>query len=216
MSDRIPVPTWGGEYSVSEEGEVWSEGRVLMQKNGIPRTLHAKPLSARVADNGYLQVGLRNAERGRKTMEVHRVVAWAYYGPQPEGMCVRHLDGDRMNNRPENLAYGTYTENMADTVDHGTNFYQSRSHCDREHEYIEGITFWKSDSPRGISDWRACRACSNALSWISSHPEHAPFVQEISDMYYREMIGLEPKPQKWTMRRPKIERMLHELNATII
>ena len=51
---------------------------------------------------------------------VHRLVAWAFLGPRPEGMQIRHLDGDKMNNRVDNLAYGTATENNRDKIDHGT------------------------------------------------------------------------------------------------
>ena len=45
---------------------------------------------------------------------VHTLVALTYLGPCPDGMCIRHLDGDPTNNAVDNLAYGTLCENQAD------------------------------------------------------------------------------------------------------
>jgi hypothetical protein len=51
---------------------------------------------------------------------VHRLVAWAFLGPRPEGMQIRHLDGNKMNNFIENLVYGSAKDNSQDKVAHGT------------------------------------------------------------------------------------------------
>lgn len=57
----------------------------------------------------------------RVTTHVHRLMAETWFGPAPfPGAVVRHLDGDRFNNRLSNLAWGTPTENMADAIAHGT------------------------------------------------------------------------------------------------
>jgi hypothetical protein len=45
----------------------------------------------------------------------------------PEGMQVRHLDGDTMNCRAGNLAYGTHKENQEDKVRHGTSSYGEKN-----------------------------------------------------------------------------------------
>ena len=52
---------------------------------------------------------------------VHSMVAGAFLGPRPSPKHqVRHLDGDRMNNRATNLAWGSVQENMDDRERHGT------------------------------------------------------------------------------------------------
>lgn len=68
---------------------------------------------------GYLHVGLRLA--GRKiTFKVHYLVCVAFNGVRPSGAeCVRHLNGDRHDNRPANLRWGTLRENSQDTILHG-------------------------------------------------------------------------------------------------
>jgi DNA-binding transcriptional regulator YiaG len=56
----------------------------------------------------------------REGRTVHRVVAEAFIGPRPEGLEVRHLDGNKTNNRASNLVYSTHKENEADKARHGT------------------------------------------------------------------------------------------------
>jgi hypothetical protein len=53
------------------------------------------------------------------SVPVHRLVACAFLGPRPDGMQVRHLDGDKMNARVKNLTYGSAQQNGQDKVSHG-------------------------------------------------------------------------------------------------
>lgn len=55
----------------------------------------------------------------RRKMFVHRAVLMAFVGTPEEGHECRHLDGDPANNRVDNLAWGTRTENMRDKHRHG-------------------------------------------------------------------------------------------------
>ncbi len=65
--------------------------------------------------------------------KVHLLVARAFHGDRPSGFETRHLDGDRSNNRPENLRYGTKSENSLDAIAHGTHTTASKTHCKRGH-----------------------------------------------------------------------------------
>ena len=56
----------------------------------------------------------------RQSWQIHRLVLTVFDGPCPPGMECRHLDGNPLNNRLSNLKWGTHTENMADTILHGT------------------------------------------------------------------------------------------------
>src|SRR5690606_25876746 len=56
----------------------------------------------------------------RETLFVHKEVAYAFLGPRPEGLVVRHLNGDQTDNRVENLAYGTHKDNSQDALRHDT------------------------------------------------------------------------------------------------
>jgi hypothetical protein len=60
------------------------------------------------------------------TRHIHRLVCETFYGPRPD-MVVRHLDGDRRNNRLGNLVWGTHGENSEDQRRHGTRMYGERN-----------------------------------------------------------------------------------------
>lgn len=99
------IPGYPG-YCVDNAGCVYG-------KDGRKRALHTKK------HKPYLTVGL-SIGGTTKTRLVHQLVLEAFIGPRPDGMEGRHLDGDRFNNRLDNLAWGTPKQNTADSIAHGT------------------------------------------------------------------------------------------------
>ena len=55
---------------------------------------------------------------GRRPL--HRCILEAWEGFAKSNECVRHLDGDRYNNRLCNLKWGSLSENAKDRTKHGT------------------------------------------------------------------------------------------------
>lgn len=68
----------------------------------------------------YPGVSLYRAGSPLKTPTIHTLVMTAFVGPCPEGMQVAHNNGDRTDNRLENLRYATPLENSGDKFEHGT------------------------------------------------------------------------------------------------
>lgn len=102
--DAKPIPGYPGYYA-RPSGEIWSTKR---------RTMRLKPSEYR-----YAQVGLAHKD-GQSSLLVHRLILRTFDRPPEPGEECRHLNGDGLDNRLENLAWGTRAENQADRVRHGT------------------------------------------------------------------------------------------------
>jgi hypothetical protein len=97
-----PIAFGEGKYAVGTDGHVYA-------RCGDGWTKRA----ASIGHNGYEEITLRH-EGGDRRFRVNRLVAEAFYGPAPEGYVCRHMDGVRRNNVPENLDWGTPSQNSAD------------------------------------------------------------------------------------------------------
>lgn len=116
------TPVRGHEeaYEVSDSGRVRSLARVVQFRDGRTRRFAGREIKASVAGQGYLTVHLW-AGNVRTTATVHRLVADAFHGPAPTPMHhVLHGDGDPLNNRADNLRWGTPADNSDDARRHGT------------------------------------------------------------------------------------------------
>lgn len=58
----------------------------------------------------YLRLGL-TSNKVRTRWFIHELVALVYYGPKPRRMQVDHIDGNTLNNSPDNLEYVSAREN---------------------------------------------------------------------------------------------------------
>jgi hypothetical protein len=101
-----PIPGYPF-YEVSDCGRVRSVAR---EAHG--RTYRSIVLSTRVSNSGYLLVNLRDEKGERQTRTVHTLVLAAFVGPRPRGQESMHLNNDPLDNRVENLAYGSHPENV--------------------------------------------------------------------------------------------------------
>lgn len=125
-----PVVSYEGFYSVSNLGRVRSEHRVVGRSNQPPKTVRQRILKLR-RRRGYMCVNLQKSGRQR-TFNVHSLVAEAFLGPRPAGLAVLHGQLGQEMNTPENLSYGTLSQNMGhdrlrdDTLPWGEQHYKSK------------------------------------------------------------------------------------------
>ena len=61
--------------------------------------------------NGYLRVNLSQNNKQHQ-LSVHRLVYETFIGPIPKDMLIDHIDGNRANNKLNNLRLVTQSENM--------------------------------------------------------------------------------------------------------
>ncbi len=123
IHDLKKCPSFPG-YSVNELGEVYShrikgasKGNRFGSFGGIDYSIVRK-LKSFKNKRGYCRVGLC-VDKKSKSFFLHWIVADAFIGPRPFGMVVRHLDDNKENNHPSNIAYGTYKDNSADKKRNG-------------------------------------------------------------------------------------------------
>lgn len=107
---------------MSEDREVWrkvpgfpyeasNQGRV---RNESTREV----LATWESTTGYARVSL-SINGKSKRFRVHHLVLKAFVGPRREGYQTNHKNGDKMDNRPDNLEWVTASENIAHAYANG-------------------------------------------------------------------------------------------------
>jgi NUMOD4 motif./HNH endonuclease. len=200
------IPGYEGLYRVSNMGRVYSTrrgGRML------------KPTLRR---KGYLAVALSRNGSARMRL-IHQLVLEAFVGPRPEGFVTRHLDGDPANNTLDNLRWGTYAENVRDSIEHGTHFSPARlkTHCAQGHEFDE--------VRRGKRGCSICRLAESRDRRRANYPrerekliarqkefykEHAEEIKAYQKRYYEENREKVRAQQRAYRLRKKAEKAAQE------
>ncbi len=112
------IEGYEGLYQVSNLGRVKSLGRSFIGKSGRQYLVVEKLRKVSYADNGYLVVGLYRNSRG-KTFYVHRLVSSAFLLNSENKGTVNHINGQKDDNRAENLEWATQAENIKHAIDNG-------------------------------------------------------------------------------------------------
>ena len=89
-----PIKGLEGIYAVSDRGEVYS----------VKRGIFLKPEP--VGDDGHIRYTLM-IDKKRKRVFAHRLVAEHFVKNPHHALQVRHLDGDKRNNKATNLVWGS-------------------------------------------------------------------------------------------------------------
>lgn len=113
----LSVPGYEG-YLVSDRGRVRTEDRMILGRDGRTELHRGRVLKSQVMRNGYHEVYLCDG-KSRKHRTVHSLVAQVFLGEKPKGYDVMHINGDRSDNRVENLRYGSRSENLRSTYRYG-------------------------------------------------------------------------------------------------
>ena len=142
-TERRPIPGHA-PYEVDALGTVYGQQK---------RPLRPSPNRP----NGYLAVPMTVDNRQIRRY-IHHMVLLAFVGPRPDGMEIRHLNGNCQDNRLVNLRYGTHTENAEDQRRHGTQA-SPRNECPRGHD-MSGSNVIHGRKPNG-KPRRQCRQCYN-------------------------------------------------------
>ena len=136
-----------------DDYEITREGQVINKHTG--RALKPQP-----NDKGYGRVHI-----GRKFYFVHRLVAELYV-PNPE--CkpqVNHINGDKTDNRSENLEWVTNKENRSHAVK--SKLHLQGEDCPWHKLSVDDVTYIR-DNPRGLMQKELAEMFGVKPSTISS------------------------------------------------
>ena len=105
-------------YSITNSGDVISNKRNFLRKNGKPISVGFRILKPGTAFGGYLIINL-NKNNQRKCYKIHRLVA-EHFVPNPNNMLeVNHINGIKTDNNYSNLEWCNHKDNMKHAVDKG-------------------------------------------------------------------------------------------------
>ena len=128
MSEWKPVKGYEGLYEVSSAGHVRGLDREIKYFDSVAgkdrvRMQYGKTLSGSNTGNGYRSVMLCDAGQQKKRLYIHRLVAGEFIENPENKSQVNHINGDKTDNRVENLEWSTRLENMHHGLANGLNRY---------------------------------------------------------------------------------------------
>jgi len=103
------IPGYEGLYQVNNLGRIKSLSRRLKAKP--KRIIQERILKERIDRHGYIKVNIY--KNGKiKVIKIHQIVALLFLNNFDKKREINHKDGNKQNNRIENLEWCTHKENM--------------------------------------------------------------------------------------------------------
>lgn len=157
MEEWRDIPSQPG-YQASSGGRIRSLDRVVTNCDGVSRVCKGRVLRQALC-RGYYKV---SCGKGMQRYVAHLVLE-AFTGMCPVGMVACHNDGNKTNNKPENLRWDTQGANLLDRKRHGTN-------TDGEHHWNARL---KSEQIDEFRRRASTEKLSNLAREYGIHYQHA-------------------------------------------
>lgn len=126
------------EMFKTQEKEIWKDvkgcnGRYQVSNLGRVKSLPKKTktktmiMTGTITKIGYIRFNLSVNKNMKKHHLAHRLVAIAFLDNKENKRCVNHIDGNKINNRVENLEWCTHLENNRHAMRTGLNIIAGES-----------------------------------------------------------------------------------------
>lgn len=156
----LPVVGFESWYEISTAGRVRRKAYTAILKDGTVRHYRELLRKAPVASHGYPMVNLADGKGRHCNYTVHRLMAKTFLGDVSDSDVVRHLNDVRTDNRIENLAVGSHSENRFDSIRNGTHVEANKTHCVHGHEFTPENIYVRPSRP----NVRHCIECRRQRS----------------------------------------------------
>ena len=124
------ITGYEGLYQVSNLGRVRSLDRYVNSGYNTKRFSKGKILSFLLQKNGYAKVML-SKENTVKNADLHRLVAETFIANPNNKTTVNHKDGNKENNKIDNLEWATQKENNNHAAANGLNLFLKKLSVDQ-------------------------------------------------------------------------------------
>lgn len=108
------------------------------------------PLYTTISNSGYRIQYLYIDGKLRNT-SLHQMMMECCVGKRPEGYCINHKDGDKLNNKLSNLEYVTYKENIHHALRtglHSNKYHEGRTNCKKYRSSLEMAKYYSDPEYR--------------------------------------------------------------------
>jgi HNH endonuclease/NUMOD4 motif len=118
--EELQQEIWKPVVGLEQAYQVSNLGRICTIDRIDTRKAHRKSqiMAITKAENGYLRISLTFCGKSRYK-PVHRLVLESFTGPRPSKFETNHKDGNKTNNRIENLEWISHRDNLRHAVDTG-------------------------------------------------------------------------------------------------
>lgn len=110
MNEQFTDEKWKSVVGYEEFYSVSNTGKIRRDKGGSNNAKIGRILKQRLNTHGYVSVILSKFGT-EKSFTVHRLVVKAFIGEIPDGLQINHKNGNKTDNRLENLECVTPSEN---------------------------------------------------------------------------------------------------------
>ena len=154
-----------------ENYEIYEDGRIFSIKtNRFIKSFFNKY-------HGYMQVNLHtrvNEKHKQKTLLLHRLIGLYFVDGYKEGYVINHKNGNRIDNRLENLEWVTQSDNQLDS------FLKGRRKDDVSAKAVVGTdmktgekiyfhSIWDAAHTLKISQGNICMCCQNKRPYANGY-----------------------------------------------
>lgn len=149
---------------MKSEGEEWRDLKgvpgYLVSSHGRVYSHFSRRVLKQQVVRGYWYVSISESGHGKRK-RTHRLVCEAFNGPSPVGKPLAlHSNGNPLDNRAENLRWGSHRDNALDRKLHGSCWESRKTHCPRGHEY-------NPQNTKVVGGSRTCVVCTRDTKRVS-------------------------------------------------